>query len=223
MFLFPDPLVLGRVRRVCLARRQDGCGQFALRDGHDVEPGAGGVRDKKNFRRERARAPMEMGQRAVRLARIRDPDSLYRAGVRDRVADRARRFQHVDLGKDCGGFWLAEFSSGRDAHAVRNPDRDARVSREIVARAGRRNRLARISRPGIGEGNTLPDSRADQRIDVGGLSLSGFAVRRLQRGRAGLVWAELFHDHGGGGQFYSGVAGVAVAEPLAGGDFSREP
>jgi len=54
---------------------------------------------------------------------------------------------------------------------------------------------------------------------VGGLSLSSSALRRLQRRHSGLVQLDLFHDHGGGLQFYSDVADTALGKSLAGGNF----
>jgi hypothetical protein len=56
--------------------------------------------------------------------------------------------------------------------------------------------MARISRAGTVEGCRLSRNWIDQRIDVGGLSLSGLAFRRLQCGYACLVRCDLFHDHG---------------------------
>jgi len=81
--------------------------------------------------------------------------------------------------KTAAQFGWSSFPPKLGARSLHPPDRYSRNGGQDFARAGRRDRLARFSCPGAGQGGWFSRRRTYQRINVGGLPLPGLDLCRL--------------------------------------------
>ena len=143
-----------------------------------MESRARGVRDEKDFSRERSRAALEMGPRKICVARLPHSDYLYAAGLPPCLANWPWRVYACGFYRADGrAIRLVKISAESHAGAVRFADSDIRANPQTGARARRRDWLAGFPCAGAVQGGQFSRDRAYQRVDVGYLPLSGIDFR----------------------------------------------